>query len=781
MIEVYGTVARGALMKSCSEKITLDVGENNAKALGSANAGVAAVQFGNVLDQVDSQNDVKEILSTLGFELVNGYDNFTLVSSLASFIVKCETTPDTATSDYLKGHTAIVAAILGWRLLGAIISIIDERMSENDQIEAEKKKISKVIQRHGAMLAYLSKIQDKNSNNNFESKKKDKWADFNVSQLDYAFEKMQNGPISELELEQLYVVFRKALGNKATPEDFKAWEDFVENPSVDNKDALKMKIAAGLRSKVKVTPIADKDTRFTGRVLKLIGNFIMANFTGISIVIVVSGFVAAIPFFAGLGFAATLPAVFVAAIGVGLGYAFLTMYQEKKAKRHQKIARKLNQEKVRYKQNLAIEKLSSSLSGAIESNAAEILGENQNAVDIVSKDLINDSDSMKTISENEGASFTWRLLIDMPFTLSNATVSGWWAVLMGATVVTGLIGGAGLVGFSAIIAPVVAAGLSGLFALSKLIVNSYYDYHVEKERIHQVNNNLTIQRMRAQSSETLRGIVKLSKSELLKEHIDLMLKNKDLHSRKKDFHMIEKFIGAKISDAENDDAFYGYLASKLVYEKHENHVGYQKTEALNLVKNLRNFMSDKNDGGLVHYNPTFNKKSTSLKERFRSLVGYGFGITAPIAVGLGFPMAFIMGPAFLYVGIGMAAVLCATYYISSVINDRREARMKNYDAMLAQIDMRDRLADMKLSEKYLPKNPQIENAKRPSDESGKMVLANNMLESVKMTEDARTITTVVKSQATAWSLFGFLFSYHCTPKATSSPSSAVELPSRQFR
>ena len=79
----------------------------------------------------------------------------------------------------------------------------------------------------------------------------------------------------------------------------------------------------------------------------------------------------------------------------------------------------------------------------------------------VSEDAVNDS--MKAISNNEGGSFTWKLFFSIPFALSNATVSGWWAVLMGATVVTGLIGSASLVGFSAIIWPVVFAGAFALF------------------------------------------------------------------------------------------------------------------------------------------------------------------------------------------------------------------------------------------------------------------------------------------------------------------------------
>ena len=136
------------------------------------------------------------------------------------------------TSDYLSGQTAIIVAILSWRLLGAIFSIIDEQMAENDRIEKEMKKIVKVIARHSAMLSSLNKLQESNAN-------KDKWADFNVHQLSDAVKKLSNGNISELELQQLYVVFRSAVGNKATQKDFQAWKNFIQDPKHRNRRVLR--------------------------------------------------------------------------------------------------------------------------------------------------------------------------------------------------------------------------------------------------------------------------------------------------------------------------------------------------------------------------------------------------------------------------------------------------------------------------------------------------------------------------------------------------------------
>ena len=179
-----------------------------------------------------------------------------------------------------------------------------------------------------------------------------------------------------------------------------------------------------------------------------------------------------------------------------------------------------------------------------------------------------------------------------------------------------------------------------------------------------------------------------------------MLKNTDNDRKKKDFHLIEKMIGAKLLEAKNADAFYGFLASKLVDRNAQCDIQAQRTSALELVGKLRYHMSGKGLKDTVNYHGDFKKKPTAFKELFRKYVGYGFSITAPIVVGLGVAMAFVLGPAFLFAGVGMAALLCVTYYVNSKISERREARLNNYDAMLAQIDMRDRLTDIKLSEKY---------------------------------------------------------------------------------
>lgn len=744
-------------MKRGEEGIALlKVGQQKADAF---NAGDANVQFGNVLDQVNSQNDVTDILSTLGFEIVNGYDNFTLVSSLASFIVKCETTPEMVTSDHLKGQTAIIIAILSWRLLGSVFSVISEKLAEDDRIEKETKKIVMVIERHRAMLSALNELPVKNNNNNSRKKIKDKWADFNASLFNTALQNLSNKNLSELELQELYYVFRSAVGNKATQEDLQAWEKFIQDPTIGNREELRKRIEAGLKTKVKATPIADKDTRFVGRVLRLIGNFIMANATGMSIVVVMSGFIAAIPFVAALGFSATLPIVFLVALGLGIGYGCLTLTQEMKKRRHQKIAEKLKQEKVRYKQNQAI----NSFSSMKNMSSSDV----QESMKPVSLDDVKDS--MRPISENQVGSLSWRILFNIPFILSNATVSGWWAVLMGVTVVTGLIGGAGLVGVSAILFPAIVAGVFALFSLTKFIVNAYHDYHFEREKIQQINNNLAIQKLQATSSQRLRDVVQLSERELLKEYITALLTNTDSNRKKKDFHLIEKMIGAKLSDAQNADAFYGFLASKLIDGNIQSEVESQRTSTLELIKNLRNHVSGEDSKDTVNYHDDFKIKPVAFKESFRAVVGYGFSITAPIVVGLGVAMAFVLGPAFLFVGVGMAALLCGTYYVSTVINERRDTRVKKYDSMLAQIDMRDRLTDIKLSQKYSLVKSQSDTNKEPAPE--KIIMSDALV------IDSEKIPQMSSARGSV-SSWGFQLFFNCGNKSdsleVSSPMRSLE-------
>lgn len=738
-----------------------------------------AVNPSDLINKVNSQNDVADILSTIGYELVNGYDNFTLISSLAGFIVKCETTPETVTSEYLNGQTTIIVGILCWRLLGSVFSIIDERIAENDRIEAEKKKLAKVVDRRRSMLKSFNHLSSNDSHNNSLINKKDKWAEFNTRQLSDALEKLSDRNLSELELQQLYLVFRKAVGNNPSQEDVKAWMDYLHYPNKINLIPLCERIELGLNAKVKETPVADKDTRFVGRVLRSIGNFIMANFTGISIVIALSGFIAAIPFFATLGFAATLPAVFLTAIVVGLLYGILTLIQEGKERRHQKITQKLRQEKVRFKQNHAIEKLMSTVTNTVEQHKKVLSLENeQNEGErvLVAKEQV--IDSMQPISEKDGGSISWRLIFNLPFILSNASVSGWWAVIMGATVATGLIGWSGLVGFSAIVAPAVAAVLSGLFALSKLIANSYFDYHSEQEKIRQVNNNLEIQRLQARSSDTLRNVIKLSQSELLKEHIHAMIMSTDVGSRKKDFHLIEKMIGAKLSEAINPDAFYGFLVSKLVDGFNLRSHEINKISAKTYVQNLRTLMNGEAETSPIQLHSVFNKKETSFREAFRAFVGYGFSITAPIVVGLGVAMAFIVGPAFFFVGVGMAVFLCATYYVSSMINNRRHERMRNYDAMLAQIDMRDRLAEVNVSKKYSVLN----SINNDNNGSHAEELQKNLTSDIKMSEepDSRHVSSVEQSnnpklhQGSSISFLSFFSCFNGAESIDESPKTRVE-------
>ena len=145
-------------MKQSGEYIPLvPVGSSAPEAQVALVENTPRIVLGNVLDEVNAKNHTQALFITSGFQLVTGYDNFTLSSSLTGFVVKCLYGSETATTDKLTGDAAIIFLIIGWRLLGGVLSAVDQNMQENERHEKELKHVEKVIERHRDMLADLSK------------------------------------------------------------------------------------------------------------------------------------------------------------------------------------------------------------------------------------------------------------------------------------------------------------------------------------------------------------------------------------------------------------------------------------------------------------------------------------------------------------------------------------------------------------------------------------------------------------------------------------------------
>jgi hypothetical protein len=696
-------------MKQCREYIPLvPVGSSTSAAQVALVEYIPRIALGNVLDEVNPKNHTQELFITSGFQLVTGYDNFTLSSSLTGFVVKCLYGSETATTDRLTGDAAIIFLILGWRLLGGVLNAVDQNMQENARHEKEMKRVEKVIQRHRDMLADLSK-KDQGAT---EGKKiKDKWSAFNILNFKRAIDVYATDQIlSDYHKHRVYLAFRSALGNNATTCELQALSNFMEFNTKSTRDKLIHVVENALKSKIKPAPIADKDTRFVARVLKSMGNFILANCTGMSLVTIMASFIAAaaIP-----GLIVSMPLVYISAIGVGLLYAFFKVANEVKERHHSKIAQKFNQEKVRYKQHQAIQNLLSPV---------KLLDVNDAEMNTVKMENYDPEDVMQEVPLTIRGFFASRVFFSLPLSIAVGSVTGWWAVIIVAGIVAGLFGSAGLVGAAAVIFPAVAAAVVTLFYIAKSLDSLYQEYQLEKEKIRQVNANLALQKSQARLSSSLRTVNRLSRGELLEEYIRRFLKKEksDDKELKRSFHLIEKMLGVKKSEAADDNAFYGYLASEIMDNEPDNKRGFigkiilgtpslmddntdsldvekKKLRALALAKQLRDHINGSVDNDPLQYTTEFVKKSKTKREIFSEyIVGYGFSLTLPIVVGLSVAVAFATGPAFIFIGIGMAVLLCITTYVSSVMNQHREDRMKDYELKSAQIDMRDKVVEFKL-------------------------------------------------------------------------------------
>ncbi len=624
-------------------------------------------------DRVQLSNYTVDQATNLPFQLITAYDNRGISTALAGFIVKSNLGADAVTTDHLSEELMLL--VLGIRFALTLANVASESIAEDKRHQKELKRKQKIDERYRAMfeeyLKLLEAVQEQLKQGIIP-----KWSDYNSTVFSSILKLYSHNSrkLSEQEVHLFYAALRLAIPAAHLAEVFEKFNRFRENNNDQTRIALIQSVELGLAARVKPTSvIKNKRVRSLLRNLKRVGDFIMANVTGLAIVTILASYIAISPVITVIMFY-----VYIAAIVVGVVFALLKVARDLIERRHEKIAAIENEEKAHYKQSQAMKKLSDNVKNlSDESETAqqqESISNDNNAVQINILDR----------SFSEGGSLLWRILISFPITAAVSSVSGWWAVTTVSGVVTGL-GGPALVGAALGVAPIICAVIVTLFSLTKSMANLYREYHVEQEDIQNLHKECDIQDQAIRSNKVLRAVSKLSDAELLRcyiaEYLNQVSIDPSKENRKEVLHNIQKIIGVKYSDAVNPYAFYCYLASKLLRESHNSKGDHNN--ALILVSQFKAHCEEREfstitqrDKGIV-ISRTFFQKRKSASEKFTSKFDALCAIIMPVIIGLGLAAAFVTGPLFPVVAIGLIGLLGILSYVNAQIkNGYAERKME---------------------------------------------------------------------------------------------------------
>ena len=112
----------------------------------------------NNLDQINPQGYILDNIINLIFNLVDGYDNSGISTTMASTIIKLKHGHDAKNSDHLDGATVVVALMLAQRLLGSAIMMADNAMREYDRYVDESKRKEKLREQMKTKKALLENL-----------------------------------------------------------------------------------------------------------------------------------------------------------------------------------------------------------------------------------------------------------------------------------------------------------------------------------------------------------------------------------------------------------------------------------------------------------------------------------------------------------------------------------------------------------------------------------------------------------------------------------------------
>ena len=533
-------------------------------------------QLGSVIDQVNSANYTVDQMTNLPFQIITAYDTRGISTTLAGFIVKVNLGSDAITTDHLSEELMLL--VLGIRLALTLCNVASESMAEKERYSVETKRRKKVIARYKKML---EEVEHQLQNNN-----RPDWSHYNAqifSEVIHLYA-LDGRLLSSQDEHFFYSALRYAIPAEKKDQVFEKLREFKADNNDLTREALEQAVAEAFAYRIKPTSIIkNKRIRSLLRNLKRLGDFILANVTGLALVTILASYIAILPFITVVMFP-----VYIAAIIVGLVFALLKVVRDVIDRKHEKIASKFAEEKGRYRQSQAMKKLLNHLQEPRIAELAPVVQENSNSNSNNNSDPIQVSQKPTLLA---GGSLALRFLIALPMTVAVSSVSGWWAVLTVSGIVAGL-GGPALLGLALILVPPISAGIVALYSLVKSFVNLYRDYHLEQEDLKQINKEWDLQNDRKQHNKILNNICGLSDAELLENYITEYLAQVNPNNRKvnsKDFfHNIQKMIGAKFSEARDANAFYSYLATK-VFNGPSDSLS-TKCRALLLVSQLKTHM-----------------------------------------------------------------------------------------------------------------------------------------------------------------------------------------------
>jgi hypothetical protein len=112
----------------------------------------------NNLDQVNPQGYLLDNIINSISNLVEGYDNSGISTTMASTIIKLKHGHDAKNSDHLDGATLVVTLMLAQRLLGSAIMVADNAMREYDRYVDESKRKEKLHEQMESKNDLLGKL-----------------------------------------------------------------------------------------------------------------------------------------------------------------------------------------------------------------------------------------------------------------------------------------------------------------------------------------------------------------------------------------------------------------------------------------------------------------------------------------------------------------------------------------------------------------------------------------------------------------------------------------------
>jgi hypothetical protein len=133
-------------------------GANPARAVALDTVSRTNQQLIENLNNIVDQGDPIDYFLGAVFCLFDGYDNTGIWTTGAATVIKLHHGGDAVSGDYLKGVPGLVGALLGLRILGSAVEIIDDTFREWDRSVAEYLQKKRVFEILRATLASLEKL-----------------------------------------------------------------------------------------------------------------------------------------------------------------------------------------------------------------------------------------------------------------------------------------------------------------------------------------------------------------------------------------------------------------------------------------------------------------------------------------------------------------------------------------------------------------------------------------------------------------------------------------------